>query len=515
MTKTYLLFETAAGYGLYQVDNWDQIGHDASLEEMMLSQDKFTATVKFKAFQPFGTASEALENMRSLIEGQVTVLLSSFLSQNLPKKESDYSLAVVDATLGKSLSQKGFKVIYDSNVLELIRGCRLYETNRLTKLASGGTTFDMHNFQIGLGHSYSRSKLKFDPAKQDKPIINSVALLDSLTKNLNAFFMRAREWYGWHFPELYQIVSDNVKFCQVLKAIKKKEQYNFDDLEELTNITGSEEIALSIKKASRQSIGHELTDSDMLNIESFADQVIKLDKMKNNLSEYLDTKVSLVAPNLNTIVGPVVSGRLISHAGSLVNLAKAPASTIQILGAEKALFRALKSRSKTPKYGLLYQSAFIGKATNKHKGKAARYLANKCALASRLDCFCDTTTDVYGKKMNEQLTKRMEYLLGGPLPEDNMTVMKAAHEEYNSIKSERNKREREEEKEEQVPSEETKEPLESDKKKKKKQKKKEIANETAKEEGKENDSAGDLEPGDKKKKKKKKSQKEKSAQGEN
>jgi nucleolar protein 56 len=82
-----------------------------------------------------------------------------------------------------------------------------------------------------------------------------------------------------------------------------------------------------------------------------------------------------------------VAARLISHAGSLTNLAKYPASTIQILGAEKALFRALKTKSNTPKYGLIFHSSFIGKAGTANKGRISRYLANKCAIASRIDCF--------------------------------------------------------------------------------------------------------------------------------
>ncbi|XP_954030.1 ribonucleolar protein, putative [Theileria annulata] len=430
MTKTYLLFETAAGYGLYQIDQWDQIGSDLSLDELVSNSERFSGTVKFKAFQPFRTAKEALENMRSITEGEATLLLTNFLSQNLPS--SDHVLAIVDVSLAKSLSQKGFKVIYDSNVLELVRGCRLYETKRLTKLASGGTSFDMNNFQVGLGHSYSRSKLKFDPSKQDKPIINSVSLLDTLTKNLNSFAMRVREWYGWHFPELCKLVPDNKTFCEAVKLLKKKEEYDFENLEPLSELLG-EELALTVKKASRHSIGHELADLDLENILNFADNVIKLDEMRNKLNGYLNDKVSMVAPNLNCVVGTLLSGRLISHAGSLVNLAKSPASTIQILGAEKALFRALKSRTNTPKYGLLFQSTFIGKASNKHKGKAARYLANKCALAARLDYFCDVNTDIYGKKMSEQLTKRMNYLLGGPQHDRNINVMKQAHEEYKQL----------------------------------------------------------------------------------
>merc|ERR1740121_1022198 len=113
--------------------------------------------------------------------------------------------------------------------------------------------------------------------------------------------------------------------------------------------------------------------------------------------------MDLVAPNLAALVGEQVAARLISHAGSLTNLAKYPASTVQILGAEKALFRALKTKGNTPKYGLLYHSTFIGRAQAKNKGRVSRYLANKCSIASRIDAFSEEATTVFGSKLKEQV----------------------------------------------------------------------------------------------------------------
>ncbi|KAK1443315.1 nucleolar protein Nop56/Nop58 [Babesia gibsoni] len=433
MTQTYFLFETAAGYALYQVDQWEQVGHVDAMEEVCCSEERFKETVKFKAFQPFGTASEALENMRAVVEGEVTQLLSAFLNLNLPKKGAE--LAVVDPGLGKSLSEKGINVIYNANVLELVRGCRLHEMKHIAKLASGASTFDMNKFQVGLGHNFSRSTLQVDPRRHDKPVINCVALLDSLTKNLNSFAMRVREWYGWHFPELIKIVGENKLYCKVVLLISHKEKFDWNNrMQELVALIGNEEIAASVKKAAHQSIGHELADPCMTNILNFASQVVKLEDMRDHLNSHLENKLAITAPNLSTVAGNVLTGRLISHAGSLVNLAKMSASSIQILGAEKALFRALKTRSNTPKYGLIFQSGFIGKASLKHKGRAARYLANKCALAARLDCFCDVNSNIYGKHMVDLLGRRMEYLAGGPAHETSMDMMRAATEEYKAYK---------------------------------------------------------------------------------
>merc|ERR1712046_400259 len=119
----------------------------------------------------------------------------------------------------------------------------------------------------------------------------------------------------------------------------------------------------------------------------------------------------------------------ISHAGSLTNLAKYPASTVQILGAEKALFPALKTKGNTPKYGLIFHSTFIGRAQQKNKGRISRYLANKCSMASRIDCFSDEATTIFGEKLRDQVEERLSFLTEGTTPRKNLEVMQEAIKE--------------------------------------------------------------------------------------
>merc|ERR1719408_615375 len=152
------------------------------------------------------------------------------------------------------------------------------------------------------------------------------------------------------------------------------------------------------------------------------------------LGEYLRNKMKLVAPNLGTLIGDTVGARLISHAGSLINLAKYPASTVQILGAEKALFRALKTKGNTPKYGLIFHSSFIGRAQQKNKGRISRYLANKCSIASRIDCFSDEATTVFGEKLKDQVEERLAFLSEGTQPRKNLEVMQEAIKEVKKRK---------------------------------------------------------------------------------
>merc|ERR1719328_376209 len=153
---------------------------------------------------------------------------------------------------------------------------------------------------------------------------------------------------------------------------------------------------------------------------------VALAEYRKELAKYLQDKMGNVAPNLAALIGDTVGARLISHAGSLTNLAKYPASTVQILGAEKALFRALKTKSNTPKYGLIYHSPFIGRATAKNKGRISRYLANKCSIASRIDCFSETPTSIYGQKLKTQVEDRLKFYETGELPKKNVDAMKEA-----------------------------------------------------------------------------------------
>ena len=283
---------------------------------------------------------------------------------------------------------------------EVIRGIR----HHFPKLVKGFSAVTSDKAQLGLSHSYSRAKVKFNVNKSDNMIIQSIALLDQLDKDVNTFAMRIREWYSYHFPELIKIVPENALYARVVKLIKNRKEITQEaHFEKLEQILMDSARAQAVIDASKSSMGMDISPIDLLNIDTFASRVIGLTDYRKELSTYLQSKMGLVAPNLSTLIGDVVGARLISHAGSLTNLAKAPASTVQILGAEKALFRALKTRGNTPKYGLIFHSSFIGRAGAKNKGRISRYLANKCSIASRIDAFSEDATTIFGSKLKEQV----------------------------------------------------------------------------------------------------------------
>merc|ERR1712186_124490 len=208
-----------------------------------------------------------------------------------------------------------------------------------------------------------------------------------------------------------------------------RDSFDKERVSELNDACGSEEVGEEVLKAMKMSMGQDIVEMDMANIDRFASEVINLAAMRKSLHDYLKAKMDLVAPNLSTLIGEIIGARLISHAGSLTNLAKYPASTVQILGAEKALFRALKTKGNTPKYGLIFHSSFIGRAAAKNKGRISRYLANKCSIASRIDSFSEEATTVFGEKLRDQVEERLNFLTEGTKPRKNLEVMQEAMKE--------------------------------------------------------------------------------------
>uniref|UniRef100_A0A7S0NB16 Nucleolar protein 56 n=1 Tax=Cryptomonas curvata TaxID=233186 RepID=A0A7S0NB16_9CRYP len=425
----FVLFESASGYALFEQTESDEIGE--LLEEMqnaMADLSRFSKVIKLKAFVPFKAAEEALEAANDISEGILNEGLRSFLEMNLPAAKKDkkpkFTLGVIDSKIGNSISEEmGIPCSTKDPVPELIRGIRLHFARYVKGLEDG----DLCRAQLGLAHSYSRSKVKFNVNRQDNMIIQSISLLDTLDKDINTFSMRVKEWYGWHFPELVRIVADNYKYSRMVQAIAVRTALTDESVDMLQEILDDDEgLAKQVIEASKISMGYDMSDVDMINVQTFALRVIQLEEYRRRLREYLNARMHSVAPNLSSLIGEIVGARLISHAGSLTNLAKYPASTVQILGAEKALFRALKTKGNTPKYGLIFHSTFIGRAAQKNKGRISRYLANKCSICSRIDCFSETPSTIFGEKMKEQVEERLKFYDSGVAPRKNIDVMREA-----------------------------------------------------------------------------------------
>lgn len=400
-----VLYETPAGYALFSVRDESKLENLDDLSRDFEDPKSAKKILKLKAFSKFENTSEALEAATAIIEGELGKDLKKFLKKNVAQDDKKEILAVGDAKLGGAIAKKlGIQVVSDSTVMELMRGIR----SQVVSLVEGLTDGDMKSMSLGLSHSLSRHKIKFSPEKVDTMIIQAIALLDDLDKELNTYAMRLKEWYGWHFPELAKILVDSVAFARTINTIGFRTNTAATDLSGIL----PEELIAEVKSAAEISMGTEISDEDLDNIKCLADQVISISEYRAELYEYLKNRMMAIAPNLTAMVGELVGARLIARAGSLMSLAKYPASTVQVLGAEKALFRAIKTKHDTPKYGLIYHASLVGQAGPKLKGKISRVLAARTALSVRVDALSEDSTAEVGIANRIKVENRLRQLEG-------------------------------------------------------------------------------------------------------
>lgn len=398
----FVLYETPAGYALFKVLDEEKIKNVDEIQKEFETEQKSSSLIKLKSFYPFENMKSAVEATAALVDGKLSTDLQSFLKAEAKSKK--HTLAVMDTKLGAEISKTlGISVVSDNAAMELFRGIR----SNCGHLLSAVQESDLRAMTLGLSHSLSRYRLKFSPDKIDTMIVQAISLLDDLDKELNTYCMRLKEWYGWHFPELAKIVADNVAYARVVRKVGIRQRLPEVDLSDVI----PEELVRDVAAANQISMGTDISEDDILNISHLAEQVISINQYRQELFEYLRNRMHAIAPNLTAIVGEIVGARLISHSGSLMSLAKAPASTVQILGSEKALFRALKNKQDTPKYGLIYHAALIGQTAQKAKGTIARVLAAKTALAVRCDAFGEVASDevgIRGRQIVEARIKSVE-----------------------------------------------------------------------------------------------------------
>jgi len=399
-----VLFETPAGYALFKLLDKGKLKESDSFNTDFSTPEGAAKVVKLKAFDKFEDTKSALSAATAICDSKLDKKLSKFL-----KKEctgDNVKLAVMDKKLGGLIKEKlGIKCMHDNAVGELMRGIR----NQMESLLTGMPESDIRAMKLGLSHSMSRYKLKFSPDKVDVMIIQAISLLDELDKELNTYSMRVREWYGWHFPEMGKIVTDNLMYAKTVKKAKVRTAFKDTDLSDIL----PEEVEIDIKEAAEVSMGTEIAAEDVENICDLCEQVESISTYRTQLYDYLRNRMNAIAPNLTCIVGELVGARLIAHAGSLMSLAKHPASTVQILGAEKALFRALKTKHDTPKYGLIYHASLVGQAAPKFKGKISRVLAAKTSLSARMDALGDSDGVTIGLENRAKVEARLATLEGG------------------------------------------------------------------------------------------------------
>jgi nucleolar protein 56 len=228
----------------------------------------------------------------------------------------------------------------------------------------------------------TKQKIK-DSVKPDLLIVQTINNIDELSKIINTLAKRLREWYEFYNPEFSKSVQDHEKFCELILEKNKKQ------------------LLEQVKLKESESMGAELAKKDLDSILLLAGQINNLFEYKEKQTKYLEDLMKRICPNLLAITGSLIGAKLLAIAGNLKKLMSFPASTIQLLGAEKALFRHIRTGAKPPKFGVLMQHPLITNANKENKGKIARALADKISIAVKIDYF-------KGKFAGDKLRKEIE-----------------------------------------------------------------------------------------------------------
>ena len=250
----------------------------------------------------------------------------------------------------------------------------------------------------------ARKKLKAAYLERDRLLVHTVNSIGELDRSINLLFERLAEWYGVYFPELK--LAEPEKYCKNVLMFDRKNL----EMRTLAEVVGEEKAEEIIAKAKR-SVGGDFGGEDMKGVRALANEIASMHALRNSLDEYQTALVKEMAPNLCYLVEPALAAKLIAQAGGLKRLTTFPASTVQLLGAEKALFRHLKRGTLPPKYGLIFQFPLIGNAQPAHRGKLARALATKLCIATKADAY---SHNFIAKKLKEDFDKRAAEILKLP-----------------------------------------------------------------------------------------------------
>ena len=228
---------------------------------------------------------------------------------------------------------------------------------------------------------------------KDKLIIQLIGAIDELDKSTNILAERLMEWYGLHFPEMAKLVKNNEKYAEIVGKFGYRNNIDHPELSYYRE----------------KSMGMEFDKKDSEAVKMFAQEISELYELRSRVMDYMDEVLKEIAPNTREIAGPMLAAKLISLSGGLDKLARMPSSTIQLLGAEKALFRHLKGKGKSPKHGVIIMHPYVQKAPKALSGKLSRVISSKISIAAKLDQYSDKHNE---KELKKDLDEKVKEILG-------------------------------------------------------------------------------------------------------
>ena len=326
--------------------------------------------------------SDAAAQLKQVLNGELPPESSAF-GQRLSQIELDQ--VTVDseplARLARSIVKA--EVVQDEND-PTVSKLRNRLPSILVRLRIIESKDEYEQFVRDVSLELAKSAITEATTKRDLYAIQTVRSIEDLDKILNLLAGRVREWYGLHFPELDRLVEKHDSYIRLVHSLGARDSFSYDAL---TKLGIPQDKATQISASAEKSSGAEMTGTDLEWLRQVCGTVLELYGLREAAEKYTDKIMGEVAPNMTSVLGAVLSAKLISMAGGLENIAKMPSSTLQVLGAEKALFRTLKTGARPPKHGVIFQYAPIHQSPKWLRGKIARAVAGKLAIAARMDAY--------------------------------------------------------------------------------------------------------------------------------
>lgn len=295
--------------------------------------------------------------------------------------------------LGEFVINENGKLIKDkNNAVQNETGNKIFRGNFRNIMKQIGYSDEKLNSKLTeIGIQLTKQNIK-QSVKKDKLIIQSMAALEEIDKSINIYIERIREWFGLHCPELENKIKSHEKLVKLISEHGKRQNFKEDEFKDLI----------------KNSIGIDISDEDEKILKKYSFFINQSYELRGYLEKYIDILMKEVSPNLRELAGPLLGARLILLGGGLDKLAKKPTSTIQLLGAEKAFFRFLKGKGKSPKFGIIYQSPYIQNVPFDKQGRVARLLASKLSMAIKIDYYSKEDKSKQLKKQLEQEIKGLK-----------------------------------------------------------------------------------------------------------
>ncbi len=347
--------------------------------------------------------------IKLLTEGFTSEYIHSVYQSLLELKQKHEKALVIfeDERIPTAIKKLKGEIPIEYRIEKPSSGGLIFRREPLTYLQSAGLSISESDFRSYLYETaslFSEFKVKHLSERRDLLIVQTISAIDDLNKIINLVASRLREWYGYHFPELNDLVESHKTYLRLVYELGTR---NNMKKEALMNLGLPERRAEIVEEAANRSIGADFSDLDIEKMKRFAAEGLHLFSLKDELESYLTDLMEDMAPNIAKLAGPLIGARLIKLAGGLLELAKLPSSTIQVLGAEKALFLALRKKGKPPKHGVIFQHTLIHTAPKWLRGKIARVFAGKLSIAARVDAY---SGHYIGDELSRDLERRIKEL---------------------------------------------------------------------------------------------------------